>query len=117
MADLLLDGTNDLDTTGGVLSITPTLADTLKQRLNIKFKLFKGEYVYDINAGVDYYGQVLRKGVTKEFLDNFFIDQILATEGVERMQSFSSVFNTGIRSYSVDFTVIAIDGSTVISTL
>lgn len=118
MADLLLDlVTNDLGVTGNTLTITQTLADALRQRLSIKFKLFQGEYVYDTSAGIDYYGQVLRKGVTKEFLDNFFIDQIKATDGVQRIQSFSSVFDTSTRSYSVDFIAIATDGNTVIVTL
>ena len=101
----------------GLLQITPTFAEALKQRLSIKFKLFKGEYVYDLDAGIDYYSQVLKKGVSKEFLDNYFIDRILETDGVVSLVSYSSIFNAGGRVYEVDFTVTAEDGSVVSTSL
>lgn len=118
MADLLLDeDTGSLDLSGGTIKITPTFADSLKQRLQIRFSLFLGEYVFDTTAGIDYYGQVLRKGVTKEFLDNFFTVEIEETVGVERLESFSSNLSSVDRTYSIDFTVLATDGSTVTTSL
>lgn len=118
MADLTLDpDTGDLDTSGGTLKTTVTFADSLRQRLSIRFKLFKGEYAFDTTAGIDYYGQVLRKGVSKEFLDNFFIRAIEATDGVQYIQQFKSKMNTSVRDYSFTFTVLAIDGSQVELTL
>jgi len=118
MADFLLDtATGDLDFTGDQLSTTTTFADSLRQRLTVRLKLFQGEYDFDLTAGIDYYGQVLRKGVTKEFLDNFFILKIEETEGVEILQDFSSEMKTSARSYTMTFTVLATDGSSVELTL
>lgn len=103
----------DLNVDDGLLKITLTHAEALQQRLSIKFKLFKGEYLFDTNAGIDYYSQLLKKGVSKEFLDNYFIDRILETDGVISLVSYTSTYDSGNRSYAVDFTVTAEDGSIV----
>lgn len=118
MADFLLNtATGDLDFTGDQLSTTTTFADALRQRLLIRLRLFRREYQFDLTAGIDYYGQVLRKDATKEFLDNFFTLKIEETEGVEYLQGFSSEMKSSARSYSMTFTVLATDGSSVELTL
>ena len=122
MSDLLLytgdsEFEGDLDISDGFLKVTESFAQALQQRLSIKFKMFKGEYVFDTDAGIDYYSNLLKKGVSKEFLDNYFIDRILETDGVVELVNYSSVYDAGGREYSVDFTVTAEDGSIVSTSL
>ena len=82
----------------------------VKQSLGVALALFKGEWFLDVNAGVPYYQEILKKGVDTSFVDEILRKQILATAGVNRLLVYSSSFDKEARVITVAFTVDTVYG-------
>jgi len=88
MADLQLNSTGDIDWEN--ISLTEGNSESVAQKLRITLRRYLGEWFLNINKGVPYFQSILIKGVTKEFVDTLFIDEIVNTQGVLRVVEYVS---------------------------
>ncbi len=112
--DLKLDkDTHDLVIEGKDLVVIEDTPDSIVQRLKILLLSFQGEWFLNIDYGIPYYQSILRKGITQSKVDNIFRQQILDTEGVVAIISFTSTFNAFSREYSLTFSCRVTTGDIV----
>ncbi len=81
MTDLLLNPCGDIDITEGQLSIVGG-ADAVRQRWLIYVRTFLGEWFLDQTIGVDYYGRVLKKQISRQVLKQVFTEASLEVPGI-----------------------------------
>lgn len=118
MSDIRIDPeTGDLDLTGSKLNLTDDDTDALAQSLTIRLKFFRGEWEFNPEEGIDYYGQVYVKGQSTDIIDSIFRERILSTYGVKSLKDYSSSYDTATRKGSIRFTVERDDGVTLTTEL
>ena len=105
--DLKLDN-GSLVFSGGDLKLTTTYEESVAQRLFIRFKTTLGKWFLNIDYGVDYFGSVFGKNVSKNKVDMIVREQILKEPKVERITSFQSIIDRATRKYVCRFTVKAV---------
>lgn len=86
--DALLGPCGDLKIENGDL-VKTTGADLIRQLWLIRVRVFKGEWVLDVDSGVPYVQEVLAKSANNRRLDEIFRDMTLATPGVLAVQSIA----------------------------
>lgn len=88
---------------------TQPLVGTVRQRLYIKLRTFRGEWFISTEYGVPYWQSILGKKVSKGSLDLIFQTAILEENGVKQITSFESTFQN--RQYTLKFSVKVVDGT------
>jgi len=116
MTDILLDQTtNDLDYTGGALSVVDDIEE-VEQALGIAYRTGLGEWPYDTDAGVAYKGTMRAKGVP----DSVVVAEIRrvgqAQRRVTEVREVELTRNNITRELTVDASVATIFGDTSVST-
>lgn len=108
--DIKLNNGN-LEFSGGDFKLTATYEDSVAQRLFIRFKTHLGKWFLNIDYGVDYFGSVFGKNVSKNKVDMLVRDQISKEPKVERITTFQSTIDRNTRRYICNFTVkiVALD--------
>lgn len=96
--------TNDIVIRKFRLPIT-TGNDAIRQRLNIKLKIFLGEWFLNRDIGVDYYGVILTKNPNVFLVEALLRAQILGTIGVNRIIETDLQFGESQRNLSFSFKV------------
>jgi len=109
MTDLLLDNTGDIVINDFALQLTPDAVGSIKQRVQIRLKAFKGEYFLDLDFGTPYHQQIFQKGISKGVVDAIFTKMINDTKGVVGVTSFTSTLDNTSRAYSASWKAI-VDG-------
>ena len=113
--DLKLDTlTGDLAMDGLDLVMTSD-KEVITQRLLVRLRFFKGEWFLDTRAGVPWFQDILGKGRSLRSVESILKQQILATEGVNEIQSFSLEYDQAGRCLSVVFRVDTDAGELTIS--
>lgn len=98
--DFLLDKTtNDLAVGNRDLQLVSE-GDEIAQRLNIKLKIYQGEWFRDINYGIPWY-QILSQSGNKEIIDNYIKAMILSDPDVESISKYTSVKDGTLLKVSV----------------
>lgn len=82
--------------------------DAIKMNIETKLRSWKGDCFFDLAAGVDY-NNFLDIG-TKVFLDRDVKRVILQSEGVIKINSFSSVLDRGTRDLTIEVEIDTIYG-------
>lgn len=100
MADLLLNKQNDIDWFN--IKLTEDNSESVAQKIKIRLLRHYGEWFLDTEVGIPYFQEILKKGVSKDYIDTIFIDEIVGTDGVKRITSYSSTINNSI--YKASFT-------------
>lgn len=114
MTDIFINQVSgDIDITGSRIILLKDPVEALRQRLTIRLKTFKGEWMLNVNAGLPYYQEIFQKGISKDLVDNIFRGFILRTPSVERVTSFSSTLDSRQRTYTLTFTVFTDKGVTL----
>lgn len=112
--DLELDlTTHDLILSNFSFAVTQDKQTEITQRLKIKLLMFKGEWIHNINYGIDYYGQVFVKGIDLEDIDDTFRTEISNEQGVVDLISYSSSFNSSTRKLDVQAKVLTDSGEII----
>lgn len=100
LMDLLVDeDTGDLSIINGDFGITSTSAESLRQRIELRFGTWKGEWAYNTTFGTPYRQKLLIGGVTQAQADAEFIAQINLEEDVTAIRNITSTYNPVTRSY------------------
>lgn len=109
MASFKLDtATGDLDLTNGQSSLIYD-DESLRQRLDCRLRLVRGEWFQDLNEGTDYFGEVL--GKTTELQRRAeFRRRILGTSGVDSIAQILLEHDGATRTVSGEIVVIKDDG-------
>ena len=116
--DIKLDlPSNDLSFSNFDLELTTTKPESLQQRLTIKLRTFKGEWVFNTLWGIPYFQTVFQKNTSKGQIDSIYKDQILATPDVITISSFNSTIDAASREYTMSFSVTNETGDEVIINL
>lgn len=109
MIDLALDNSGDLLIEDFDLKLINGV-DQIAQNLAIRLRFFMNDYFLDITAGIPYYEDFFIKAPNQIRIESLLKDEILQTEGIEEILSFSSNFDSSLRKFSVNFTARSVDG-------
>lgn len=90
MNDLKLNGSHDVDITDGDLSLLNQTSEVAAQTLKINLLFIRGEWWLDLSLGVPYLESVLRKGVSKTFVDSVFRRAANNSYNIESVEELSS---------------------------
>lgn len=119
MADIYIDPlTHDISLVDNRMMLVDTEEEATRQRLVITLKTFRGEWDFNIEAGVPYLKnennavQLLGKS-NKDLLDLEIKQAILNTEGVVSLNTFDSVFDKAQRTVEIDFTASTDSGEII----
>lgn len=110
MSDLAIDRlTGDLILEDGDLQLNEGL-ESIRQNLQARLSFFLGEWFLDVDAGVPYYQDVLRKNPDPVVLDGLFKEAILGTPGVIGLDEFDMQLDTSARLFKLVFRARTTDG-------
>ena len=103
-SDILLTTDGDIDLSSDDAIFISTNLDSLRQRLNIRFAVWQGEWKYNEFLGTPY-REYIGKAFNKSTIDAEIKRQALLEPDVERLDNFSSPFDRNSRLYSCSFNV------------
>ena len=115
--DILLDSTGDLDFADDTFRITPTLESLTRQQIQVTLNTFKGEWVFDIFAGIPYLEnennpiQLLSKEGTKVAVDIAIRSAIIEKTNVQAITNYQSTLNRATRAMEVSFVADTVNGT------
>lgn len=104
-----LNDCNDIFLNGNRISVNQD-AEQVAQKVKTKLLFYQGEWFLDITVGVPYFQQVFVKPALIGTIESLIKSQIINTEGVSRLTSFSSNFDRSTRKMSVSFSALTIYG-------
>lgn len=90
-------------------------AQAVAQLIQDALQLFSGEWFLDTSVGMPWRTEVLGK-YTAATYDTVIKEQILSTDGVQAITSYSSTYNPATRSLTVNVTVETIYGPATVAT-
>ena len=103
-SDILLTIDGDIDLSSDDAVFISTNLDSLRQRLNIRYAIWQGEWKYNEFLGTPY-REYIGKSFNKATIDAEIKRQALLEPDVERLDNFSSAFDRNSRLYSCSFDV------------
>lgn len=103
-SDILLTTDGDIDLTSEDAIFISTNLDSLRQRLNIRYAVWQGEWKYNEILGTPY-REYIGKAFNKATIDSEIKRQALLEPDVERLDNFKSAFDKNIRLYSCSFDI------------
>lgn len=103
-SDILLTTDGDIDLSSNDAIFISTNLDSLRQRLNIRFAIWQGEWKYNEFLGTPY-REYIGKAFNKATIDAEIKRQALLEPDVERLDNFNSAFDRNSRLYSCSFDV------------
>lgn len=105
MIDLFLDSTtHDLLIVNSDLTMADG-AERVRQQIDIKLKLWAGEWFLDNDFGTPYLESILGKQISLAGAVAAIKASILEIDGIDAITRFEFVFNRSTRSLEVDFDV------------
>lgn len=114
MTDIYMNpATHDLDIVDGLLRLTSSRQELVRQKVDITLNTFQGEWPFNTIFGVPYLQEILRKG-PKAVADLALINTITNVDGVVRLVEFESTVDKQTRKYTVTFSC-EIDSGEIIS--
>lgn len=106
---------NDIQMTRGgdiALSAFDILAtDSIEQAIIIKLRWFLGEWVYQTEFGVDWFGKVLVKNPNGLLIRRIIEDTIMSVDGVNSVENLTLSLEKESRVLHIGFTVHTVDGT------
>lgn len=110
LVDLALDETTwDLYLENRDLAFV-TGIDAIKQNLKQRLQVFLGENKFDINSGMPYFQNILRKNPDPIKIRAAFVNTILNTPGILEITNIDFDLDSQTRILSVDFRCISTNG-------
>lgn len=100
-----LDSTGDLDFDTSLGMSTLTGLEATVQSIKVACALFKGEWFWDLEAGVPYLQDILGHAYDQQAVLAIFRRQILTVPNVLQIIEIGSVFDSANRTLTVTFEV------------
>ena len=104
--DLALDLNGDLILEDNKFEINQRGGEEIRQRIQIRLKLFYQEWFLDREEGTKYYELIFLKGTSKEEVDLELQQRVQNTEGVRSISSWNSEIDERTRKYSATFIAV-----------
>lgn len=101
--------THDIERINNRISLLSTVQEAVRQKLDIKFKTWQGEWVLDTTFGMPYRQQIIGKARNQQEIDALYLAAINEEPEVIRINSFASTYNAVNRQYSLSFDVTVND--------
>ena len=117
MIDFKLGDNGDILIQDGKFVLLKTIQEAVKQRLQVVFKTYQGEWFLNTTYGMPYRQQIIGKGLSQAETDALFIAKANADPDVQRIVYFKSNYDPVIREYDVSFEVRTSDGLLAVETL
>jgi hypothetical protein len=96
----------------GEFTWVPTIQESLAQRLDLRYKTWTGEWVYNTEFGTPY-RRYMKGGFTKQQLDAEFARIALLEEDVTSVKNIISTLDNVNRSYVIDRIEVYTDGGLI----
>ena len=105
--------THDLEVQNFQLRETSNITEWLSQKIENRFKTFKGELFTDYTIGFPYFQKVLKKHKNLNEVTSLFKNYLKKIEGVSSIIKFEVEFDNANRKFNVTFEVKATTGEIV----
>ena len=115
MRDLALTADGDLELTNGAARLTGVDdGENVAQRLRVRLRLWRGDYVLDGRVGIPFRRWLGQKGAASVELAEAVLRRAVATcPGVGRVDAFTFALDPSTRVAAVDFEVTTDTGAPV----
>lgn len=113
MDDITLSPEHDIVIESGDISFLPTQQDVARQSLKISLLTFKEEWRYNLEIGLPYLQEILKKSTPKIFVDNIIKRIAKNSYLVDRVEEFTSSISLD-RKYNVSFKAILSNGEEIV---
>ena len=114
--NLLLTSDGDIDFSNNNFSMVDGVKE-IEQMLYVNLRTFQGEWFLDTTLGVPYFQSIFIKNPNIADVDSLIKNAIVntqsASDGVDQITAFNSVYDPKARTYSVTFTVTLKSGASV----
>lgn len=104
---ILVENTNNLEISNFDLQITTDNLTYVSQKLRIRLSFFKGEWYLNMEFGLPYYDDILKKAPNLDNIEAIIKEQILDLPEIESITSFSMTLNTN-RTLTVTFAAVLV---------
>ena len=116
--DILLDDSGDIDLTNSTMTLTPDIQTSSRQQCLIDLKTYRGEWIFNINAGVPYLANdnnpIQLLGKSPQSLVDFYIRaSILGRENITEILSYTSELDRSTRKSTISFKALTNSGEVV----
>lgn len=112
MRDIFLDpDTGDLSIVSGKIRLTTPGVEASAQRLRVRLRLFRGEYVLDRRVGMPYADFLGKKGVLRRY-DEMLRSAVRTCPGVASLNTFLLTLDAD-RLATVTLSASALDGQPI----
>ena len=121
MSDLKLDADHDLTLENGELVFVGKTTDTddlieeIKQRVKIRLLTAKGEWLYDIEKGIDYMGRIFAGHLEDEAREAHIRAELSDVEGVTMVREIELILDDETRGLTVNAEIETIYGPASVS--
>lgn len=110
MSDLrITETTGDIELVSGDLILTVN-EETIDQHVRANLRSFKGEWFLNLDDGVPYYQEILKKNQSPVIVDAILKEAILNSYGVTELTAFDIKVDTETRKLFLTFEVNTIEG-------
>lgn len=110
MSDLQVNkDTGDLDITSGDLYLNDPL-EAIRQHLEANLRSFRSEWFLNLDQGVPYFQEVMRKNPNPILIDAIFKEAIINTVGVVELTEFELTYDNELRKVLLSFAVDTVEG-------
>jgi len=117
MKNLYLDpNTYDLTLQNYNLRVTQNMSEFLSQKIENTLKTIAGEFFANETIGVPYFTDILGKKRDLATVTSIFRNQVLSISEVSEIIEFTTDYEPVTREFSIDYSVKAIDDTTVTGT-
>ena len=116
MKNLYLDTLNyDLTVQDFNLRFTSDLTEYVSQKIENVLSTFTNEWFLDDTIGIPYYDRILIKQADINDVNNIILTAINGITEIIEVLSFDVSFDSATRTYSMDFKIVASDGTDAVT--
>lgn len=109
MSSIQLGFDDDILITNNSITLTTGL-EAIRQHLQVRLRLFLGEWFLDTTVGVPWFQQVFQKNTTFIVVQQVLKDAILSTPGVIQLLKFNFDYAGATREATLDFQALTEEG-------
>lgn len=109
MIGFALDSNNDIIVDDGQFKLV-TDGAKVAQHVRSRLLFYQGEWFLDLSAGVPYFQKIFTKPADVGEVESIIKSEILQTEGVERLLTFESDYNSETRKLTMSASLETVYG-------
>jgi hypothetical protein len=98
------------------LKLTSTTTEFVSQKLENVILFFKEEWFLDFEKGIPYFEKIYTKNPDINLINTIFLREIKTISEIEKIIKFESIYDARERNFTIDFEVLASDGTIVENT-